>query len=29
MTTQSASYDDIHEGKPRITSYDDNGVRTT
>ncbi|CAF2060916.1 unnamed protein product [Rotaria magnacalcarata] len=29
MTTQSDSYDDIHEGKPRITSYDDNGVRTT
>ncbi|CAF0804488.1 unnamed protein product [Rotaria sordida] len=29
MTNQSAAYDDIHEGKPRIISYDDNGVRTT
>jgi hypothetical protein len=29
MTTQSARYDDIYEGKPRITSFDDNGVRTT
>ncbi|CAF3368093.1 unnamed protein product, partial [Rotaria sp. Silwood2] len=29
MTTQSAVYDDIQEGKPRIISYDDNGIRTT
>ena len=29
MTTQSSSYEDIREGKPRVTSYDDNGVRTT
>jgi hypothetical protein len=29
MTNQNASYNDIQEGKPRIISYDDNGVRTT
>ena len=29
MTNQTASYNDIQEGKPRIVSYDDNGVRTT
>jgi hypothetical protein len=29
MTTQNAGYENIQEGKPRVTSYDDNGVRTT
>jgi len=29
MTSQSVGYEDIQEGKPRITTYDDNGVRTT
>lgn len=29
MTTQSSSYDDIQEGKPRIVAYDENGIRTT
>jgi len=29
MTTQSSGYEDIQEGKPRVVSYDDNGVRTT
>lgn len=29
MATQADSYQDVEEGKPRITSYDDNGVRTT
>jgi hypothetical protein len=29
MTTKNNGYDDIQEGKPRITTYEDNGVRTT
>lgn len=29
MTTQNGNYADIQEGQPRITSYNDNGVRTT
>jgi hypothetical protein len=29
MTTQNVSYNDVQDGKPRITSYEDNGVRTT
>ena len=29
MTTQNAAYADIQEGKPRVTSYEDNGFRTT
>jgi hypothetical protein len=29
MTSQTDTYNDIQEGKPRITSYEDNGVRTT
>jgi len=29
MTNQLGSYDDVQEGKPRIISYDDNGIRTT
>jgi hypothetical protein len=29
MTTQNVGYNDVQEGKPRVTTYDDNGVRTT
>jgi hypothetical protein len=28
-STENASYNDIHEGRPRITSFENNGVRTT
>jgi hypothetical protein len=28
-TVYAAGYEDITEGKPRVTSYDDNGIRTT
>ena len=29
MSTSYTGYEDISDGKPRVTSYDDNGVRTT
>ena len=29
MTTKNGNYADIQEGRPRVTSYEDNGVRTT
>lgn len=29
MSNKTVSYDDVEEGKPRVISYEDNGVRTT
>lgn len=29
MSNKAGNYDDVQEGKPRVISYNDNGVRTT